>query len=79
MPRYPACIWCRKKDSPQSAEDIFARWIARKWPDKKKSHFHVEGFVVVPNGGSSPPEKIIDFSGVGQFGFLTHGPCTRCK
>lgn len=77
MRRYSTCIWCEKNDSPPSAEDIFARWIARKWPGHKKSHFHAEGFFIPDDG--SPERKEVEFGAVGGFGLLTRGACKRCN
>jgi hypothetical protein len=72
MARYPHCIWCRRTDSPPSKEDIFAKWIAREWPDKKHSHFEVVG----GTSGQTPDRA---FRAKGNMGLVTHGACESCN
>jgi hypothetical protein len=72
MAKYPTCIWCRRGDSPPSKEDIFAKWIAREWPDTKGSHFQIVG-------GMSGQSADRTFRAKGNLGLVTSGACTKCN
>jgi hypothetical protein len=72
--RYPACIFCQKDDSEPSKEDVLPKWMARQFPNKKKSRFTG---LTGTFGDSEWPTKEIDT--VGRFGWEAEGPCRQCN
>ena len=71
-PRYPSCIFCRQTDAPPSKEDVFAKWIAREWPDGAKSQFVIEG-------GRTGQEFDEKWGAKGNMGIVVTKPCERCN
>ena len=69
---YPTCIFCQRNDWPPSKEDVFAKWIARTFPGKKKQQFRVGGGPSIKQAKQLSIEK-------GKLGLLTEGPCQRCN
>jgi hypothetical protein len=73
MPKYPTCIFCRRNDSPPHKEDILAKWIAREFPDGRKSKFLMQG------GYANEPEPERKFHTRGHLGMVTDKVCQRCN
>lgn len=67
------CMFCGKNDSPPSEEDVFAKWIARLFPDHKRQRFRINGA-----SGQDPLRPIMPDT-QGKLGLITMGPCRRCN
>jgi hypothetical protein len=72
-PQYPECVFCGKPNRP-SKEDVLAKWIARRFPDRAKSRFDIRRGRL---GEPSWPDQ--EFVAVGNLGSVVRAPCVRCN
>lgn len=68
--RNPVCPFCQTREAPATKEDIFARWIARLWPDG--GLFRVD--VIDPDGRLERT-----YGAKGNLGFVLTKPCKNCN
>lgn len=74
---YPTCIFCELNECPESREDVLPRWVARTFPDGKRTHLeHARGDSRAVNVRRPPKLRNI---GEATFGLLTRGACECCN
>ena len=81
MSEHPTCIFCQRTDSPPSKEDVLPKWLAREWPQRRKSTFEYAGDTYKPGRlSASQPFEPEDYkTNIGNLGVFTYGPCQRCN
>jgi hypothetical protein len=68
----PVCVFCRRKHSATSEEDVFARWIAREYRAVKGLGWEVTS--------SNPNKPVIRVGGrAGKLGLVSRKPCSTCN
>lgn len=69
MPKYRSCVFCRRDKYPPSKEDIFAKWIAREWPNN--------GIFQIEASQDKIPYRT--WGAKGNMGFVMTKPCEDCN
>jgi hypothetical protein len=66
------CVFCKKKHSGESEEDVLAKWIAREFPRTKGA-----GWEVIPTDQRKRTIKVSARSG--KLGLVSRAPCEKCN
>jgi hypothetical protein len=71
---YERCIFCGSTENPPSREDVLPRWVARTFPEGKKTRL-LSQLSHSKKGALKKARRV----GEGTFGILTHGVCQPCN